>query len=75
MHRLFKTSLAGRIAAAVLISTTLVTAASSGAAFLAYRESALNGVLETTLAYLQERRKGGGIRRCSVAPCMIRHAR
>jgi len=57
LDRVFRGSLAGRIAAAVLISTTLVTAASSVAAFIAYRNAALHGALETTLAYLQERRK------------------
>lgn len=57
MLRAFKRSLAGRIAAAVLLSTTFVTAAGSVAAFLAYREAALRGSLDTTLAYLRERRK------------------
>lgn len=55
--RVFKNSLAGRLAAAVLISTTLVTAASAFAGFSAYRGAALQGALETTLAYLKERRK------------------
>lgn len=53
----FKSSLAGKIAAAVLITTTLVTAAGSTAVFLAYREGSLRTSLDTTLAYLRERRK------------------
>ena len=57
LRRAFKNSLAGKIAAAVLISTILVTAAGSTAAFLVYREAALRGALDTTLAYLRERRK------------------
>ena len=57
LRRAFKNSLAGKIAAAVLISTILVTAAGSTAAFLVYREAALHGALDTTLAYLRERRK------------------
>lgn len=57
LFRVFRTSLAGRVAAAVLISTTLVTAASFAAGFMAYRNDALQGALETALAYLKERRK------------------
>jgi len=55
--RAFRSSIAIRIAAAVLITTVLVTAAGSTAAFLVYRETALRGALDTTLAYLRERRK------------------
>jgi signal transduction histidine kinase len=57
MLRVFKSSIAGRIAAAVLISTVLVTASGAVAAFLVFRQAALTSSLETTLAYLQERRK------------------
>lgn len=57
LRRAFRSSIVGKIAAAVLISTILVTAAGSTAAFLVYRQSALRGVLDTTLAYMQERRK------------------
>ncbi|MEQ1818972.1 MAG: ATP-binding protein [Terricaulis sp.] len=57
LRRAFKSSIAGRIAAAVLISTILVTAAGSTAAFLVYREAATHAALDATLAYLKERRK------------------
>lgn len=57
LRRAFKTSIAGRIAAAVLISTILVTAAGSTAAFLVYRETSMRAALDSTLAYLTERRK------------------
>lgn len=57
LRRAFKSSIAGKIAAAVLISTILVTAAGSTAAFLVYRETALRAALDSTLAYLTERRK------------------
>jgi signal transduction histidine kinase len=49
--------LAGKVGAAVLISTTLFTVLGSTAAFIVFREASLRGSLETTLAYLQERRK------------------
>ncbi|MCX7357109.1 MAG: ATP-binding protein [Alphaproteobacteria bacterium] len=57
LRRAFKSSIAGRIAAAVLISTILVTAAGSTAAFLVYRETSMRAALDSTLAYLTERRK------------------
>ncbi|WP_135209699.1 ATP-binding protein [Vitreimonas flagellata] len=41
----------------MLISTILVTAAGSTAAFLVYRQNALRGALNVTLAYLEERQK------------------
>lgn len=57
IRRAFKSSIAGKIAAAVLISTILVTAVGSTASFLLYRQSALRGALDATHAFLQERRK------------------
>jgi len=57
LRRAFRSSIAGKIAAAVLISTIIVTAAGSTAAFLVYREAALRSALDSTLAYLTERRK------------------
>jgi len=57
LRRAFRNSIAGKIAAAVLISTILVTAAGSTAAFLVYREAAMRAALDSTLAYLTERRK------------------
>lgn len=57
IRRAFTSSIAGKIAAAVLISTILVTAVGSTASFLLYRQSALRGALDATHAFLQERRK------------------
>lgn len=57
LRRVFRSSIAGKIATAVLISTILVTAAGSTAAFLVYRDAAMRAALDSTLAYLTERRK------------------
>lgn len=57
LRRAFKSSIAGKIAAAVLISTILVTAVGSTASFLVFRQAALRAALNVTRAYLDERRK------------------
>ena len=57
LRRAFRSSIAGKIAAAVLISTILVTAAGSTASFLVFRQAALRAALNVTHTYLAERRK------------------